>query len=502
MAWKRTKFDKGGKVLELETFVGGTLPAPFGSNSISSGKITTEYDAEFSTVTDQALKKRRSGVDGLGRLVRVDEPDAGGDLGVTTAPVQPTNYTYNALDNLIQTSQTGTPNGGSGAVTQTRIFEYSSLERLISAKNPESNMIQFTYEYDANGNLMKKTDARGIFINYTYDELNRNRTADYSNTTVNPDITRAYDGALNGKGKLLHTYAGGYETSDTDEEYFEIGAYDKLGRPLNFQQWFKTGNTWTGPYTTSQTYDLAGHVKTKTYPSGRSVTYNYDVAGDLTSFTGNIGDGTPRTYSTGIQYNPQGQLTHEQFGTSTAPLYHRRHYNSRGQLFDVRLGTDGNAINDGPNPGQWSGASWNRGKLQMFFSSNQVEYLWPAQAPNHNNGNLYRQDHFVPTAVDGSGNPTTHAASVDYYGYDSLSRVTLAVEETYYSGGGYTPNVFRQDFSYDRFGNRLVSSATGTGVPNPGFKINGTNNRLIAPTDANGDETSNDCKRAREFELR
>jgi hypothetical protein len=45
-------------------------------------------------------------------------------------------------------------------------------------------------------------------------------------------------------------------------------------------------------------------------------------------------------------------LTREEFGTSQA-LYHRRHYNSRGQLFDARLGTDSNALNDGPNPGQW-----------------------------------------------------------------------------------------------------------------------------------------------------
>jgi hypothetical protein len=80
------------------------------------------------------------------------------------------------------------------------------------------------------------------------------------------------------------------------------------------------------------------------------------------SFTGNIGDGMSRTYSTGIQYNPQGQLIREQFGTST-PLYHRRHYNSRGQLFDVRLGTDSSAINDGPNPAQWTRASWSRGAL-------------------------------------------------------------------------------------------------------------------------------------------
>jgi RHS repeat-associated protein len=80
--------------------------------------------------------------------------------------------------------------------------------------------------------------------------------------------------------------------------------------------------------------------------------------------------------------------------------------------------------------------------------------------------------------------------SADYYCYDSLNRVAQTAEETYTSAGGYTPNVFNQQFSYDRFGNRLVSSAFGTGAPNPGFKINGANNRLIAPADADGSQAS------------
>jgi len=491
MTWKRTKFDKGGRVVELETFVGVTPPPPWGNNSVSLGKVTTEYDAEFATVTDQAGKKRRSRVDGLGRLVRVDEPDAVGNLGGTTAPVQPTDYTYNALGNLIQTSQTGVPNGGTSPVTQYRYFDYSSLGRLTSANNPESGLI--SYLYDANGNLKRKTDHRGIFIDYTYDELNRNKTVDYSDTTaVNPDITREYDNPAAGKygkGRLWRSYAGGNESSGQKVEKQEVTGYDALGRAKSVQQSFKNNGAWSGAFTTSQTYDLAGHVKTKTYPSDRSVTYTYDVSGDLTDFTGNLGDGAPRTYSTGIQYNPQGQLIREQFGTST-PLYHRRHYNSRGQLFDVRLGTDGAAVNDGPNPAQWTGASWNRGALRSFFSSNLIEYAWPAVAPQADNGNLYRQDHFVPTALDGDGNVTAWAMSADYYCYDSLNRVAVAAEETYTSGGGYTPGVFEQRFSYDRFGNRLVSSASGTGVPNPGYKINGANNRLIAPTDTDGSQAS------------
>jgi len=58
------------------------------------------------------------------------------------------------------------------------------------------------------------------------------------------------------------------------------------------------------------------------------------------------------------------------FGAASA----LRHYNSRGQLFDVRLGTDSGAVNYGPNPAQWTGASWNRGALRMFFGGNLTEY--------------------------------------------------------------------------------------------------------------------------------
>jgi YD repeat-containing protein len=263
-------------------------------------------------------------VDALGRLVRVDEPDAVGNLGATSAPVQPTNYAYNALDNLIQTSQTGVPNGGSSPVTQTRTFSFSSLGRLITANNPESGPI--LHVYDDNGNLKKKTDARNIFIDYTYDELNRNQTVDYSDTAVKPDITRVYDNPAPlayGKGKFWKDYAGGDDSSGQNVEHKEVGSYDALGRPLSVRRKFKNNSVWSAAFTTPQIYDLAGHVKTKTYPSGRNVTYTYDISGDLTGFTGNIGDGVSRTYSTGIQYNPQGQLIREQFGTST-PLYHRR----------------------------------------------------------------------------------------------------------------------------------------------------------------------------------
>src|SRR6185503_14202806 len=100
MGWTRTKNDSAGRTIEVQTFGGTALPAPWGSNTASTGTVTTTYDANFTTVTDQAGRVRRSMGDALGRLVRVDEPDANGSLGSTTAPVQATSYTYDSLANL------------------------------------------------------------------------------------------------------------------------------------------------------------------------------------------------------------------------------------------------------------------------------------------------------------------------------------------------------------------------------------------------------------------
>src|SRR5205814_3336176 len=76
-------------------------------------------------------------------------------------------------------------------------------------------------------------------------------------------------------------------------------------------------------------YDYAGHVQSMTYPSGHVVSNAFDPAGLINSFTGNLGDGVSR-YATGVSYSEFGGIREEQFGTAT-PLYHKLHYNVRGQ---------------------------------------------------------------------------------------------------------------------------------------------------------------------------
>src|SRR5260221_9916619 len=148
MGWTPSKSDNAGRMVEVQTFSGTTLPSPWDSNTTTTGTVTTSYDEEFTTVTDQAGKVRRSVTDGLGRLARVDEPDGSGSLGIISSPNQATSYAYDALGNLLNVYQ------GS----QTRTFAYSSLARLTSAQNPESGTISYTYDND--GNLTQKVDPR------------------------------------------------------------------------------------------------------------------------------------------------------------------------------------------------------------------------------------------------------------------------------------------------------------------------------------------------------
>src|SRR5207253_3132620 len=170
-----------------------------------------------------------------------------------------------------------------------------------------------------------------------------------------------------------------------------IDGYDLMGRPGQQEQQLNTASGWSTAYITSQTYDLGSHVASQTYPSGRIVNYNYDMAGRLAdkdashlAFSGNLGDNAPRTYASGIVYDAAGRTTNEQFGTTT-PLYNKLFYNVRGQLAEIRVGTYK------PDDPTW----WNRGAIINHYSNNYGCWGASCNAPD-NNGNLMKQEVYVP----------------------------------------------------------------------------------------------------------
>ena len=436
--WTKSMSDSIGRTIKV------TTP--------DSATVTRAYSGSSVTVTDQSGKARKSVTDALGRLNEVyEDPGASPHLNYLTT------YEYDTLDNLKKVIQDNNP---LSPVQPSRVFVYDSLKRLTSASNPESGTV--SYQYDNAGNLTQKTDARGVVSTYVYDELNRNTSIDYSDST--PDVFRQYDLALNGIGFINQIWQGGTATSAT-----YIDSYDALGRPLVQRQRYETAGVWSSSYQTTRTYNLAGGVTSQIYPSGHTVTYTYDAAGRTGSFSGNLGDGSSRTYASNITYSPFGGPTREQFGTNT-PVYHKSFYNIRGQLFDTRV----SSVND-----TWD---WNRGRLILYYSSN---HLW-SESGTDNNGNVLFAETWIPPE-----NATLDQAdtlSEQSYEYDSLNRLKSVAESRISAGSGWVwQQQFKQSYNYDQYGNRTIKTSPadtwGTGINNRSFEVQTATNRLYAPGD-------------------
>jgi hypothetical protein len=149
-----------------------------------------------------------------------------------------------------------------------------------------------------------------------------------------------------------------------------------------------------------------------------------------------------------------GRLQQEQYGTLT-PIYHKLHYNIRGQLYDVRLSTQ---------PWQAGELDGDRGAITNYYSN---QNFTPGYSGADNNGNLVRSETYIPGS--------------DYfqqrYTYDSLSRLTRVDE--YRNGQAAS---FAQAYLYDRYGNRSINqtSTWGTGINNIATTVDPATNRLSA----------------------
>jgi RHS repeat-associated protein len=427
-----TEYDALGRVKKVTT-----LP--------DTAAVTTSYSGNTMRVTDQAGKSRRSVSDAVGRLRGVyEDPDGVNYL---------TSYDYDVLGNLRTVTQ------GTQAA---RTFIYDSLGRLTSASHPESGVTGYTY--DENGNPLTRTDARGVTASYTYDRLDRQIITTYvGGGTTTPEIRRHYDGATNGKGRLHWSEAVSVSASVFD-------AYDAVGRPTQYHQSFCTGSAWGQGFGVQRSYNKAGAVISQSYPSGRTVTYNYDAAGRLSddngqpAFRGSLGDGVVRTYASEISYHELGGMKLEQYGTDT-PLYNRKFYNSRGQLAEIRVGTFH------PSDDGW----WNRGAIVNHYSNAPGAWGSHGGGPD-NNGNLKKQETYIPNQDFPNTVPINDYTNiVQEYGYDALNRLTSVYDKP---GNGAAD--FYQLYQYDQWGNRTIDQNSWN-TPKPAFTISQTTNQLQPP---------------------
>ncbi|MGA2435488.1 MAG: hypothetical protein ABSG25_09405, partial [Bryobacteraceae bacterium] len=396
----------GGRVTTAQHFAGGALPAAFGgNNNNTTGTTTTNYTGAATTVTDEAGFGHINLSDGLGRLASVTEMGATQVSGATPGGTV-TNYGYDLLNNLTGVNMAG----------QTRSFLYSSLSRLLSATNPESGAIGYTY--DPNGNLLTKTDAIGTKTTMAYDGLNRVTSKSYaaaSPAVATPSVTYTYDHSGDTKGTLYSvTTSAGNGTTYT---------HDKIGRV--------TGSTQTTAgtsYPFTYQYSLTDILTQVGYPSGLTMKYVLDSQGNtadplgLTDRITAVQDQSTQSTYDALSYLAPGQLSAELLGNG---VLENLTWNDRLQQTSISVGS-GNLL-----------------ALHFYPCQGGV-----TQCAN-NNGNIWSQTISMPGM---SGVLTQN------YAYDALNRLTNASES-----GGTTE--WAEGYGYDVWGNRWLASYMNVPIP-------------------------------------
>jgi len=264
------------------------------------GRVTAQTNADGTTinydhstawqklVTNERGYKKRYYYDAFAQLVEVEELDASHQVYATTA------YSYDVLGNLIQVVDNS---------NNTATMTYDWLSRKTAMTDPD--MGSWSYGYDDNSNLTSQTDAKSQAITFTYDALNRLTDKEYSSANMT-DVSYSYDSTTGGN------YGKGRRTGMTDALGTTSYKYDARGRLVNEKRTIDSVD-----YITQFTHDGADRISSITYPTGETVTQEYDDQGFPYSLAGNIAGSLVGS----ALYNNLGDITEINLGNSTRTIF-------------------------------------------------------------------------------------------------------------------------------------------------------------------------------------
>jgi RHS repeat-associated protein len=464
-------YDNNGNVTEMTNERGEKLTHSFDEAnrrtgaSGASGAAQTEYD-EAGNPTKQTTPT--GGVvtwqyDDDGRPVAITEPrgnvdganpadfttrygyDAAGNLESVTDPLgNVTRISHDALNRTV--SQTDANN-------KTTRYGYDDADRLTTVTGPDAQPGQsMTYSYNANGQVIKRTDPLGRVSSMEYDKASRvtvstdplGRRKDFvydpDSNLIEQVTARQIDPGQPDRpdpNRPARTIFYGYDNLNrlTSKKLGADGvtytyAYDAKNRlveaadPAGLRTWeYDTTDRLVevtrGDEVFGYTYDRDDRVKTRTYPDGTVVTADYDVGDRVTGLTVAKGDDSA---AYGFGYDVSDNVTKITYPESTG-VVQERGYDRAGRLTSV-----------------------NNHRGDQVLSAFDLT-LDPVGNPAN-----------ITTRRGEPGQPTITESTA--YTYDAANRITSACYGAQTCAG---PVAERLDYTYDLVGNRKTQRKTAPG---------------------------------------
>lgn len=294
-----------------------TLPLPLNS---PIPVVEFEYDAQGN------LTKATQAPGNFGFVTQKKYDAHSRPVKITDAKNGVVQIGYDALDRTIQVIDprnlvTQSPRNAMGEVTQ-----------LLSPDTGRTSV-----SYDAKGNILTRTDNRGVVSTFAYDALSRPTSLIYT-LPGEPEMGFSFvydqvgDGFAYGIGRL---------TSTTQPYGSTQYAYDARGRLVSDVQRINATPGANSALITTKVeyrYDLGGNVIRIAYPSGRVV--NFTMTGGSVSAISLSKDAstTPVEVVNKIRFGPLGGALGWRWLSATGPVEHNRVFDTVGRLIRYQLG--------------------------------------------------------------------------------------------------------------------------------------------------------------------
>ena len=284
--------------------------------------------------------------------------DTLGNLISTTDPMG--GVTTQAYDKLARVTQQTLPAAVAGQTRPIVKFGYDGQDQITSVTDPRNLVTGYTVgglgnrdaqaspdtgtssmTYDASGNMLTSTDARGMTTTYSYDALNRIVSIAYASGAGS---SFEYDGGTSGAptdiGQLTKM------TDESGETTFSYGGMGRLVAKLQTTNVNGAAVTLATRYAYGTEGGALGKVTSVTYPSGNRINYLYGENGRITSVSVNPSDqaggtntGSPTVLLSEIEYTPFGAVQGWKWGnhSSAEPNVYERTYDLDGRITSYPL---------------------------------------------------------------------------------------------------------------------------------------------------------------------